>query len=136
MRVWLQTQAIITQLVFDHALRSRVKFEADEPAGETSGSINTPENDSTVRGDTESEETNTGDATQTTTGTSTEADSDSKGKSQLNKPVVEADNSDKKNMVGKINNLVTSDLGNLHAGLDYSALGMRTMALQNWHSQC
>ncbi|KAF8513392.1 hypothetical protein JB92DRAFT_3116459 [Gautieria morchelliformis] len=122
-RVLVRTEAILTQLVFDHALRVRMKEEA-KPSS-------TPSNDITASGtwsaDTESdaEGSNRGEGTtqgsgdtssttlpQTVTIEQNEAaDTSSDGAT----PNPEA----KANLVGRINNYVSTDLGNITLGRDF-----------------
>ena len=128
----MRTEAIITSLVFDHALRIRLKAEvaektiAEEAVGTDAGGSrsNTPDNGG---GDVADDETETETAhSRTTTGTSTAttvapeqqagAKSGKDGKKRSDASTEDAAKEEKqkgKNLVGKINNLVTSDLDNI-----------------------
>ncbi|KAI0932659.1 hypothetical protein AcW1_000282 [Taiwanofungus camphoratus] len=134
-RMLVQVQGIITQLIFDHALRIRVKAEASEtPAPSTvSTAVPTPDNASIIeasgsqdphRSPTTSEEDSD------TAHASTADASSTKGKQ---KPKLVSESGDSKkpvekpaaggsqggNLVGKINNLVTTDLQNIINGRDF-----------------
>ncbi|KAF8528037.1 P-loop containing nucleoside triphosphate hydrolase protein, partial [Hysterangium stoloniferum] len=134
-RMMVRTEGIITQLVFDHALKIRLKEEISPKAGQPSTAINTPETRSTVDGDItelESETENSSDSGEETLhGTSNVSRTSStptlKGKQKANEtnssppatpgppPTQEKTN----NLVGKINNFVTTDLGNVVDGRDF-----------------
>lgn len=111
--VFTECQAIMTQLIFEHALRMRVKAEVSdenpvtEPPESTTAAV-TPDNASMA----EPEEG----TTSTTTADNVTTDSTTKPKA--NKPEVDEEKkADKKrNLVGKLNNLVTSDLDSLNGG--------------------
>lgn len=134
----------MTSLVFDHSLRIRLKAETAEkkaeeatPAASPSGSdtkgSNTPDNAS-ERGDEEDDagaETETETVhSRTTTGGSTATAStavapapakgkDDSKKAEAAKDVGKEAEKKGKNLVGKINNLVTSDLDNIVSGRDF-----------------
>lgn len=134
----------MTSLVFDHALRIRLKAETAEkkegatesappsaPASETGGS-NTPDTAS-AQGDEEADAdtlhsrsaTAVSTATTGTSSTATVTAPAAQGKAADSKKAEppkapEADTKGKKgNLVGKINNLVTSDLDNITTGRDF-----------------
>lgn len=120
--ILVQTQAIITQLVFDHSLRIRVKSEAEESSQPDSASVSPPSTgDATLVGDSGSEDATTDNAAQSTT-----KDLSAKGKSKSPDFVKSKTSPDpsKKNMVGKINNLVTSDLSTLQPGQAFMMMSM------------
>ncbi|KAK7681700.1 hypothetical protein QCA50_015047 [Cerrena zonata] len=113
--VFTECQAIMTQLIFEHALRMRVKAEVgdEKPPAETSGTgsstvVVTPDNASA------SEQEEGAMSTPTTDNVTT----DSTTKPKANKPEADEEKkADKKrNLVGKLNNLVTSDLDSLNGG--------------------
>jgi len=100
-KVRVRTQAILTQLVFEHSLRIRVKAEIPDSGsaevGETQGAV-VPQSE--LESDSAAANTETsaipGDVT------------------QANKP-----SGDTENLIGKINNLVTSDMENISNGADF-----------------
>jgi len=135
----VRTEGIITQLVFEHALRIRMKAETasnqQSPPPSTPGS----ETRSFAEGitDNESEAESmaaSGEGTLRESGASstTTATSVAKGKHKAKastdsetppKPDKDKDKDTKKdNLIGKINNLVTTDLNNLVDGRDFLIL--------------
>ena len=145
----VRTEAIITSLVFDHALRIRLKAEAAEKKADDSATVsgasspaasdgkgaNTPDNvseggdaedDETVHSRTATTTSNATAATSTTVTVTTPQTEQPNGKDAKNtkKPdstdaakLVKEDTSKKgSNVVGKINNLVTSDLDSIVSG--------------------
>lgn len=144
-RTLVRIEAIITQLVFEHALRMRVKaettnsatgvFESPSVAASTPDSVSvagnhTPEEGSTTSGDETPELSSTGvDDHDSGRDESSRADSDSSHstlthnsrrsrKSRIpsghKEEIPDASSpADGSNLVGKINNLVTTDLGNI-----------------------
>ena len=135
----MRTEAIITSLVFEHALRIRLKAETGDkkegtesappsaPASDTERS-NTPEEGSTDDDDEETVHSRSATATSSTTAatstTATTAVAPEAGKvaDTAKTVVVEAEKEIKKktsNFMGKINNLVTSDLENITTGRDF-----------------
>ena len=129
-KIMVSAQAILTQLVFDHALRIRIKAETPEqPSASTaSTAVATPDSASEV-------DTRPDDETLHDNRDGTSQKSQKKGKrnadlsttnNKIRMPTTapQAHKSNKtENMVGKINNLVTSDLQNLVAGVDFLSLG-------------
>ena len=130
----VQVQAIITQLVFDHALKIRVKTEvaSSTPA---SSAVTTPDTASlaeSVEGGSASEtETETQTAVSETTTPKHKRTSSESGESSTTKASEKAPDADAKsgNLVGKLNNLVTTDLNNLVDGRDFLFLGKPTLAV-------
>ncbi|KAI0775462.1 ABC transporter type 1, transmembrane domain-containing protein [Irpex lacteus] len=135
----VRTEAIITSLVFEHALRIRLKAETgDKKEGTESAPPSAPASD-TERSNTPEEGSSEGDdeetvhsrsataASSTTTATSTTATTAvapeaGKVADTAKTVVVEAEKEIKKktsNFMGKINNLVTSDLENITTGRDF-----------------
>lgn len=126
MRTLVRTEGIITQLVFEHALRSRVK--ADQPAGAVIG-----EGQASVQGAIQVSEdagsTTSGDATlhsndsgSDTSGGTQERPSSvtSKNRKDIQSPAPAAAAPTQSSMdVGKINNLVTTDLRNITKSSDF-----------------
>ncbi|KAF8832671.1 hypothetical protein HHX47_DHR1001791 [Lentinula edodes] len=129
-RTLVRTQAIITQLVFEHSLRIRVKAEtADSPGSSTSSSPETltPDSASVHEGTVDGSDTihsiSPSEAESTTVHSSTTSVTD-KGKAKktdkrTKKENDDAPSSDTNNLVGKINNLVTTDLDNITDGRDF-----------------
>ncbi len=138
-----RVEAIITSLVFDHALRIRLKAEASESksgsatasaANSTPGSPKdqTQEPASADDDDDETIHSRSATAASTTTtataATSSTATAVSPKSSQSNSvdakksgsvPPAQTAQTKKSNVVGKINNLVTSDLDNITRGRDF-----------------
>lgn len=137
----VRTEAIITSLVFDHALRIRLEAEAAEkktdddgaapgaesPVGGSRGDskgANTPD---TVSDEETAYSLTTTNASAATSSTATVAapavakgkSAQKEGKKEDKKDVAKKGN----NLVGRINNLVTSDLDNITGGRDFLFLG-------------
>ena len=119
----VRLQAIITELVFEHALRVRMKAGTNE--GPESSAANTAiatpasqagDEESTSDagdGDTVTEQSAT---SSTTIQPSSSSSSKGKGKAQSGSPPsgeTEAPKAMEKNIIGRINNLVSSDLSSL-----------------------
>lgn len=144
----VRTEAIVTSLVFDHSLRIRLKAEAAEkradddtssgtatPASTNDGNgkgANTPDTASDGGEDDETVHSRT--ATNASTATSSTAtvvpptpakgkDGKKDGKKNDKKDVAKDASKKGSNLVGKINNLVTSDLDNITGGRDFLFLG-------------
>ena len=128
----MRVSAIVTQLVFEHALRIRVKAEtSSSPAAtptatpEGHSEATTPDSGSAVEIDIVSEDAAGGSEESTTTVTSStikgkrkeEAPGSDSGDETGNEP------SGSSNLVGKMNNLVSTDLENLIDGRDILLLG-------------
>ncbi|KAJ4476620.1 hypothetical protein J3R30DRAFT_3759412 [Lentinula aciculospora] len=128
-RTLVRTQAIITQLVFEHSLRIRVKPEtADSGASSTTSSSPetlTPDSVSVHEGIVDGSDTihsvSPSESVESSTVHSSSA-SVSSGKSKDKKKKdkdSDTPTSDTNNLVGKINNLVTTDLENILDGRDF-----------------
>lgn len=128
----MRASAIVTQLVFEHALRIRVKAENSSstrttPAvtPETRSEVTTPDNVSIAEDNIVSEAAG---GSGEENGLSTTSSS-IKGKQREDSPaapVGESDGEDmakSSNLVGKMNNLVSTDLENLVDGRDFLLLG-------------
>ncbi|EMD39554.1 hypothetical protein CERSUDRAFT_150095 [Gelatoporia subvermispora B] len=132
-RTMVRTEAIITSLVFEHSLRIRAKAEtgksSEDSSANTSGA-GTPETASVVdvtgddasEGSTPSEEDT---LRASSTSVSSRADTDkgkakAKGESPSDKPAFPVENT--KNLVGKLNNLVTVDLNKIVNARDFLML--------------
>lgn len=116
-------QAVVTQVVFEHSLRIRLKAgTADRKTDEATVPPDTPSNTQLENqadpefGNTDSEAITATDDQQITEDQTTLTED----KSNANK----ADN-----LIGRINNLVTSDQDNMSEGLDFLSLGMYFICL-------
>lgn len=127
----VHTQTLITQLVFNHALRVRVKAEtASSPTPSTASSTATSPDTGSVAGDSEDSESESEDETAVSETTSTTKASRGlasrpqsvRGGSKGADPPVEEEQKGG-NFVGKLNNLVTTDLSNLVEGRDFLFVG-------------
>ena len=112
-----QTEGVLTQLVFDHSLRIRLKAE---PAGDS---------ESKKKADTQE-----GGGQQADTVGVDEGAPDSDGKPEDDTPAVDVEEK-KHNLVGKINTLVTVDVGNITAAKDFLTLG-KLSAVRFSHEDC
>ncbi|KAL4069345.1 P-loop containing nucleoside triphosphate hydrolase protein [Scleroderma citrinum] len=119
-RTIVRTECIITQLIFEHALRIRMKAELpDTDESLPQSKATSPDGTSIAESSTivESSREGTPDAVSTTASSFAMGKPKDKGK--------QGDNADRKsrssadNLVGKINNLVTTDLSNLVEGRDF-----------------
>ncbi|KAF8477848.1 hypothetical protein JB92DRAFT_2801159 [Gautieria morchelliformis] len=130
-RMLVRTEGILTQLVFDHALRVRMKEEA-KPGSAPASEINTPDTRSVVDEETEAESSSSGEGTLQGSGESSMAtlpQSPSKGKKKapdtssaapsISGRSTKSDDEAKANLVGRINNYVSTDLGNIIDGRDF-----------------
>ncbi|KAI0329604.1 multidrug resistance-associated ABC transporter [Cubamyces sp. BRFM 1775] len=128
-RMLVQTEAIITQLVFDHALRIRMKSDPSESpsASRVTTAIHTPDNASIAEvadGSRESSSGSNGSEDETVRAsnastTSAKAKKDKDAKKADEKPGAPGDGPATGNLIGRINNLVTTDLNNLVDGRDF-----------------
>ncbi|KIJ45691.1 hypothetical protein M422DRAFT_778885, partial [Sphaerobolus stellatus SS14] len=133
----VRTEGIITQLVFEHALRIRMKAETGQGQQSIPSSAPTPDTQSIAEdADTESESArtvNTAEETLRESSTSysatvvvntTSPNTNAKGKQNdtsagtPEEPETKSEGK-KDNLIGKINNLVTTDLGNVVGGRDF-----------------
>jgi hypothetical protein len=150
-RTLVRAEAVITQLVFDHALRVRMKAEAPAAGGtapptraasptrtEASSAHGEPEEDaetlaasvSTVqaagqpgqgKGKARAATTDSTATASTAATSSGSAPADAKGGAEAKK-ADDGEESASANLVGRINNLVTTDLGNIVDGRDFLML--------------
>ncbi|KAJ3760576.1 hypothetical protein EV360DRAFT_81041 [Lentinula raphanica] len=130
-RTLVRTQAIITQLVFEHSLRIRVKAETADSPGDSKTSSSpetlTPETSSIHEGTVDGSDTlhsvsPTEEGETATVHSSSASVSSANGKDQKKTKKPQDDDtptSDTNNLVGKINNLVTTDLDNIVDGRDF-----------------
>ncbi|KAF9243735.1 hypothetical protein BU15DRAFT_71860 [Melanogaster broomeanus] len=125
-RTIVRTEAIITQLIFEHALRIRMKAETPDNVKGAESTVSTPDNASIAESSTVVEESSDSSVDEAqSSSTSTLDSSTAKGKQKSKDKVEDAETQAKKpkssadNLVGKINNLVTTDLGNIIDGRDF-----------------
>jgi len=132
----VRVTAIVTQLIFEHALRIRVKAEtSSSPAAtptatpEVHSEAMTPNSGSAVEINMMSEDAG-GSSEETRSEQSTTTASSIKGKRKEEAPGSDSGKEDgdeprgSSNLVGKINNLVSTDLENLVDGRDILLLGL------------
>ncbi|KAJ8084456.1 hypothetical protein PM082_003226 [Marasmius tenuissimus] len=120
-RLLVQVQAIITQLVFEHALRIRVKAEPpDSPSSNVTIPESPPEYSSSPEGEGSDAGTVVAHSRETTVqeGSAATASSSNDGNKKKRKKD-SSPTSDASNLVGKINNLVTTDLDNIVETRDF-----------------
>ncbi|KAF8811726.1 hypothetical protein BYT27DRAFT_7160557 [Phlegmacium glaucopus] len=135
-RTLVRTEGLLTQLVFEHSLRIRLKAEASDEEDNVTV-VGTPDSASVAEGNTIDAKLDerASEPSQASTAVSPDSSSDSqstskpssvKGKDQDSSSTLNSDtkqaNKDKKgaqNLIGKINNLVTTDLGNIVDGRDF-----------------
>ncbi|KAJ7770817.1 hypothetical protein DFH07DRAFT_1057900 [Mycena maculata] len=131
-RTLVRCEALITQLVFEHALRIRVKAESAQKAPGSGTSTpaesgrTTPveaeqeasngSGDETLNSDTASRD-GTLQASSTSIKSTTSSKAKGKGKAEAKEEPVESPNAS--NLVGKITNLVTTDLANIVDSRDF-----------------
>ncbi|KAF9243741.1 P-loop containing nucleoside triphosphate hydrolase protein [Melanogaster broomeanus] len=128
-RTIVRTEAIITQLVFEHALRIRMKAEIPDNVKDAESTVSTPDNASIAESSTAIEESSYSSVDEAQSSSASTLDSSmDKGKKKSRDKVDNAETQAKKpkssadNLVGKINNLVTTDLGNIIDGRDFLLL--------------
>ena len=132
----VRVNAIVTQLVFEHALRIRVKAETtSSPAAtptatpEGRSEATTPDSGSAIDIDIVSEDAE-GAGEEAQSEQSTTAASSVKGKRKEDAPGSDSSRDDSgepgasSNLVGKMNNLISTDLENLVDGRDFLLLGL------------
>ncbi|KAH7922933.1 hypothetical protein BV22DRAFT_1197033 [Leucogyrophana mollusca] len=130
-RTLVRTEGIITQLVFNHSLRIRMKAELpdDSKSGESTAA-STPDTASIAESSTPDDEVGTsGSEEETLQPSSASVTSSSRKGKQKAKDAKETNDtrmpkSSADNLVGKINNLVTTDLNNITDGRDLLLVGL------------
>ncbi|THH21507.1 hypothetical protein EUX98_g8371, partial [Antrodiella citrinella] len=111
----VRSTATITQLVFDHALRIRVKAETSRESTSNDATANvTPDNASAV--------VPTGDEGGEEDPNKAKAQEPSISEASTSTKVAEQPKPKSDNFVGKLNNLVTNDLSNINNGSDFVTL--------------
>ena len=124
----VRAESIITQLVFDHSLRIRMKSETptSPPASRATSAAQTPDNASLAEGESATAQSSLEETLRASTAST--ASKKGKGKDKDAKkpedasadaPAAEASTGGNGNSVGKINNLVTADLDTLVDGRDF-----------------
>lgn len=126
----VRCQGILTQLVFDHALRIRVKAEAqkDTSGSQVSTAAATPDTASIAEGTEgspdDSGEDTAGSVNSTVKGKQREPSSMSTSSSSTKVDKEKTDDSGKEgNLAGKLNNLATTDMEALVNGRDFLFIG-------------
>ncbi|CAL1696210.1 unnamed protein product [Somion occarium] len=117
LRTIVRAQGVLTQLIFDHALRIRVQGDVKEdsltqesPASEHPS----PEGSSNARGGSSS------DVDEETVASSTSFDA--KADDQSSETPKQESKPNTANLAGRLNNLVTSDMSNVHGGQGFMLL--------------
>ncbi|KAJ3511583.1 hypothetical protein NLJ89_g4015 [Agrocybe chaxingu] len=140
-RTLVRAESALTQLVFEHSLRIRLKAESSianesdgkdvgtvSPASSTQDTASVAESSSSARRtngtDPQRDSELTAEGSREASGDSRTPSASSKGKTKddgtaLSKPKPRKEKRDAHNMIGKINNLVTTDLGNILEGRDF-----------------
>lgn len=141
----VRTEGIVTQLVFDHALRIRMKAEtsASPSPSRATTAAQTPDNasiaeaeESTVHGspsgsNASGEETVRNSTISTASTAATKKGKEPPAKKSEDAPAALAEPSTGSgNLIGKINNLVTTDLNNLVDGRDFLFIGTSLLAVE------
>ena len=143
-RTLVRTEGLLTQLVFEHSLRVRLKAEASNEKIEDDNLTVTSTQDNASVTEVAPVDTNslTGEiasqSSQDLTPISRDSSSDSQStskspaktkdsstlKSYAKSPTATKDKKEAENLIGKINNLVTTDLGNIVEGRDFLTISM------------
>ncbi|KAJ7029298.1 P-loop containing nucleoside triphosphate hydrolase protein [Mycena alexandri] len=129
-RTLVRTEAIITQLVFAHSLRIRMKAEttaakavdSDSPASEVPSPSGSDADSTTETATPENGESSSRSDDETTTvqaSTSSIKSAKSAASKEPSKPAKDEPKKSDGSLVGKINNLVTTDLGNIVDNRDF-----------------
>ncbi|KAJ6555137.1 hypothetical protein DFH09DRAFT_573964 [Mycena vulgaris] len=135
-RTLVRTEAIITQLVFAHSLRIRMKAETTaakestgtpSPAVEAAASVTREGSDGESTAETETATLENGESSSRSEEESATVQAStsiikSAGTKEPGTPVKEEAKKAEGSLVGKINNLVTTDLGNIVDSRDFSVL--------------
>jgi hypothetical protein len=120
----VRTEGILTQLIFEHAFKIRMKAELREDAKKSGNSVgkSTPDTVSVAGSSTvaldENTESNSDETLQPTGSETLSTSSAKKGKQKAQDAKYPSGSSSKRhsnaeNLIGKINNLVTTDLNNI-----------------------
>ena len=120
-RLLTQVQGILTQVIFDHALRIRVKTSAGDGSVQDTADIS--DSQSTIQGNesvTAVDETEPHQELQSETDRASTVSAQS---SESKKGANPAADSKENNLVGKLNNLVTTDINALEGGTTFILVG-------------
>ena len=134
-RTLVRTEGLLTQLIFEHSLRIRLKAEASSEKIEDDNLTVIGTQDSESVTETTSVDSNslTGEtASQSSQASTHDSQSTSNGPAKARGPStlesdtksVTKDKKEDQNLIGKINNLVTADLGNIVEGRDFLTISM------------
>ena len=143
-RMLARTEGLLTQLVFEHSLRIRLKAETSNGEVErdnltvtdTSDSApsiaeSTPADSNSYERASEPSEASTAISLDSSTDFDSTTKNQVKGKDKDGPPFLKSDTKqptkvkkEAQNLIGKINNLVTTDLGNIVEGRDFLLIGM------------
>lgn len=136
----VRLQAVLTQLFFEHSLRIRMKAETTDEGVESTPTSSEAGDDRSIAGgdntaslnesghqgreDTESQFTQASTAVGATEASSSTIQNTPEGSGQAKPqadegPPVKKSSGDAENLIGRINNLVTSDLENIVEGCDF-----------------
>ena len=144
-RTLVRTEGLLTQLVFEHSLRIRLRAEGSNEKNEDSvAAIGTPDSasvaeDTAIENNSDERASQASRASMTKSGHSL-SNSPSTSKSRVMRKDKDHSSTsksdtkstkDKQNLIGRINNLVTTDLGNIVEGRDFLLIG----ALQSLRSR-
>jgi len=123
-RTLARTQGILTELIFEHSLRIRFKAESGEGGGSSGSSRAVTSAEASETGSIESE---TAGGSDWQSSTAPSESSPVKSKAKAGPARVPAENSaeakKKDNFIGKINTLVTVDIGNMQNAKEILMLG-------------
>ncbi|KAF7792454.1 hypothetical protein EIP86_003491 [Pleurotus ostreatoroseus] len=120
-RLLTQVQGILTQVIFDHALRIRVKTSAGDGSVQDTADIS--DSQSTIQGNesvTAVDETEPHQELQSETDRASTVSAQSSGSKKAANPAAD---SKENNLVGKLNNLVTTDINALEGGTTFILVG-------------
>jgi hypothetical protein len=138
-RTLVRTEGLLTQLVFEHSLRIRLKAEASNEKIEDDNHtvIGTQDSTSVIKGTSvDSNSLVDGTANQSSQASTPTSNGPVKAKdSSTLKSGTKSATKDKKeaqNLIGKINNLVTTDLDNIVEGRDFLTIGMLSTLILIW----
>lgn len=137
-RTIARTEGILTQLVFEHSLRMRFKAETSSRKDEQiesghdrdSTTLGTPDTASLAESDTGTSVSTEGAASASESTVAGQSSISTKGKSKRGDATGgkgEKGSKDDENILGKINNLVTSDLNNITDGREFIVLCERKL---------
>lgn len=123
----MRTEGLLTQLIFNHALRIRMKAELPEGVSSApSTAVGTPDNisviDQPVSVEASESSNGTGAETLAQSSSSVKSASSSKSKQKAKEVLQEKPKKDADNLVGKIMNLISTDTNNITEARDIMLL--------------